>query len=99
MSDAVNTVQNRYTRHAYSGALEPAASAEAAAVAAARAVLAALCTDAEGQSRCRLFGGHRRFARQRRKERGIAIGEKAAALLRLPTAPTMRPTSRTRIAR
>ena len=42
MSDAVNTVQNRYTRYALNVPLNPAASADAAAVAAARNVLTAL---------------------------------------------------------
>jgi hypothetical protein len=39
MADAINTVQNRHTRYAYKGALQPSASAEAAAASAARTVL------------------------------------------------------------
>jgi len=42
MSDAVNTVQNRYTRYALNIPLNPAASADAAAVTAARGVLVTL---------------------------------------------------------
>jgi hypothetical protein len=42
MADAVNTVQNRYTRYAYRGKLQPAASPEAAAASAARSALMTL---------------------------------------------------------
>src|SRR5688572_3654582 len=42
MADAINTVQNRHTRYAYKGTLQPSASAEAAAASAARAVLTTL---------------------------------------------------------
>jgi len=61
MSDAVNTVQNRYPRHSLGVALNPAASAEAAAVAAARGVLVAL-VPAQIQSGCCLCNGSRRLA-------------------------------------
>lgn len=42
MADAVNAVQNRYTRYAYKGALQPSASAEVAASSAARSTLLAM---------------------------------------------------------
>ena len=42
MADAVNTVQNRYTRYAYRGTLQLAASPEAAAASAARSALVTL---------------------------------------------------------
>ena len=42
MADAINTVENRHTRYAYKGALQPSASAEVAAAAAARTVLLAV---------------------------------------------------------
>ena len=41
-ADAVNTIQNRHTRYAYQGKLQPHASSEAAAASAARNVLLAL---------------------------------------------------------
>ena len=49
MSDAVNTVQNRYTRYALNIPLNPAASADAAAVAAARGALVALAPSQEAK--------------------------------------------------
>jgi len=42
MADAINTVENRHTRYAYKGPLQPNASAEAAAAGAARAILLTL---------------------------------------------------------
>src|SRR4030095_15252794 len=42
MADAINTVQNRYTRYAYNGPLQSSASAEVAAASAARTVLLTL---------------------------------------------------------
>jgi hypothetical protein len=79
MSDAVNTVQNRYTRYALNIPVNSAASAEAAATAAARTVLVALAPSQKAKvdevyaaALGRLPGGAGKVA-------GIAIGEQAAA--------------------
>ena len=42
MADAVNTAQNRYTRYAYQGKLQPGASPDAAVASAARNALVSL---------------------------------------------------------
>lgn len=79
MSDAVNTVQNRYTRYKLNVPLNPTASADAAAVAPARGVLVTMAPsqkakvdDAYAAALGRLPDGPGRVA-------GIAIGEQAAA--------------------
>ena len=81
MSDAVNTVQNKYTIYAAAGPANPSASAEAAAAAAAQRVLLqqlpgqkALLEQAFVESTKAVPDGPAR-------QEGIAIGEKCAAAI------------------
>jgi hypothetical protein len=79
MSDAVNTVQNRYTRHALSVAINPAASAEAAAAAAARGVLVTLAPSQKAKVDAVYSAAVSILPDGPGKSAGVAIGEQAAA--------------------
>jgi hypothetical protein len=79
MSDAINTVQNRYTRYALSMALDPAASAEAAAAAAARGVLVALAPAQRAKADAAYAAALAALPEGPAKSAGLAIGEQAAA--------------------
>jgi hypothetical protein len=79
MSDAVNTVQNRYTRHALKVALDPSASADAAAIAAARGVLVAIAPTQKAKVDAAYAAALGRLPDGAAKSAGIAIGEQAAA--------------------
>lgn len=79
MSDAVNTVQNRYTRHALSVAFNPAASAEAAAAAAARGVLVTLAPTQKAKVDAVYTAAVSPLPDGPGKSAGVAIGEQAAA--------------------
>jgi hypothetical protein len=78
MSDAVNTVQNRYTRYALSIPANPAASAEAAAVAAARGALVTLAPTQKAKVDEAYLAALGRLPDGPGKTAGIAIGEQAA---------------------
>ena len=79
MSDAVNTVQNRYTRYTLNMPLNPAASADAAAVAAARGVLVTLAPSQKAKVDEAYAAALGRVPDGPAKVAGIAIGEQAAA--------------------
>lgn len=79
MSDAVNTVQNRYTRHALSVAVNPAASAEAAAAAAARGVLVTLAPSQKAKVDSVYTAAMGPLPDGSGKSAGVSIGEQAAA--------------------
>ena len=79
MADAVNTVQNRYTRHALKSPLDPSASAEAAAVAAARAALSTLAPTQKAKVDAAYAAAIAALPDGAAKSAGIAIGELAAA--------------------
>jgi hypothetical protein len=79
MADAVNAVQNRYTRHALRSALDPSASAEAAAVAAAHAALAALAPSQKAKVDATYATAIAALPDGAARSAGIAIGEQAAA--------------------
>jgi len=78
MSDAINTVQNRYTRYALNVPLNPAASADAAAVAAARSVLVTLAPSQKAKVDEAYAAALGRVPDGPGKVAGIAIGEQAA---------------------
>ena len=79
MSDAVNTVQNRYGRHALKSALDPDASAEAAAISAASSVLVAIAPTQKARVDAAAAAALASLPDGAAKRAGIAIGEQAAA--------------------
>lgn len=79
MSDAINTVQNRYTRYTLAVPLNSAASAEAAAVTAARGVLVVLAPSQKAKVDESYAAALGRVPDGAAKTAGIAIGEQAAA--------------------
>ena len=79
MSDAVNTVQNRYTRYALNIPANSAASAESAAAAAARGTLVALVPSQKTKVDEVYAAALGRIPESPGKVAGIAIGEQAAA--------------------
>lgn len=81
MSDAVNTVQNKYTIYAPVGALEPSASAEAAAAAAARTVLLHQMPAQKSLIEQAFDASTKNIPDGPAKKEGIAIGEKCAAAI------------------
>ena len=78
MADAINTVQNRHTRYAYKGPLQPSASAEAAAASAARAALLALIPDQKARIEETFASTTRAIADGPAKTAGEALGKEAA---------------------
>lgn len=79
MSDAVNSVQNRYTRHALNTPVDPTASAPAAAVAAARAALVALAPTQTAKLDAAYAVSLGAIGDGPAKTAGVAIGQQAAA--------------------
>jgi hypothetical protein len=79
MSDAVNTVQNRYTHHALKIPIDAAASADAAALAAARSVLVAVAPTQQARVDAAYAAALGALPDGAAKSAGIAIGEQAAA--------------------
>jgi len=78
MSDAINTVQNRYTRHIATEPLVPNVSAEAAAASAARTILVQLLpkqTDAIEQA---YTASVKTIPDSPAKTQGVALGERIA---------------------
>lgn len=78
MADAINTVQNRYTRYAYRGPLQPSASAEVAAASAARTALTALLPAQKARIDDAFAATTRAIADGPAKAAGEAIGREAA---------------------
>ena len=81
MSDAVNSVQNKYAIYAPGGAPAPGASAEAAAAAAARAVLLKQLPNQKALIEQAYEGSTKDIPDGAAKKDGIAIGEKCAAAI------------------
>ena len=82
MADAVNTVQNKHSRLMFRGALQPSASAEAAAAGAAHAVLSALLPAQKARLDEVYFAGVAALPAGPARDAGAAIGaESAAAVL------------------
>ena len=79
MSDAVNGVQNRYARHALVGAPDPSASAEVAALTAARGVLAVLAPTQKVKVDAAYAAALAPLPDGAARSAGVAIGERAAA--------------------
>lgn len=79
MSDAVNTVQNRHTRYTLASALNPAASVEAAAAAAARGVLLAIAPTQRARVEAAYAAALGLVPEAASKSAGVTIGEQAAA--------------------
>jgi hypothetical protein len=79
MSDAVNTVQGRYTRYAALMPAEPKASAEAAASSAARAVLMQLYPAQKAMIEEAFAASIKAIPDGAAKTEGVALGEKVAA--------------------
>ena len=79
MSDAVNGVHARYTRHALTGTPDPSASAEAAAVAAARGVLLVLAPSQKAKVDALYAAALSALPEGAARNAGVAIGERAAA--------------------
>ena len=78
MFDAVNSIENRYAPYTGRVAAPPGASAEAAAVAAAHAVLIALLPNQEPELEAAYSANLGRIPTGG-KEAGVAVGERAAA--------------------
>jgi hypothetical protein len=78
MADAINTVQNRHTRYAYKGALQPSASAEAAAASAARTVLTTVIPAQKARIDDAFAATTRAIADGPAKTAGEAIGKESA---------------------
>jgi len=81
MSDAVNSVQGRYTRYASAAPAAPNASAEAAAVSAARHVLIPLLPAQKAKIDEAYAESLSRIADGPAKTDGIVLGEQVAALI------------------
>jgi hypothetical protein len=79
MADAVNAVQNRYTRYAHKGALQPSASAEVAASSAARSALLTLFPAQRARIDAAYAATTAGVADGPAKEAGVKVGEEAAA--------------------
>ena len=79
MSDAVNTVQGRYTRYVATMPAEPKASAEAAAASAARSVLLRLAPAQKAMIDEAFAASLEAIPDGAAKSDGIALGEKVAA--------------------
>jgi hypothetical protein len=79
MSDAVNTVQNRYTRVIATVPLQPDASAEAAAASAARSILLQLAPAQKAMIEEAFAASLKAIPDGPAKTAGVALGEKVAA--------------------
>ena len=79
MFDAINAIEHRYTGHAFRERAEPGTSADAAAAAAARAVLGALLPDRRAAVETAYSQAVARIAESPGKTAGVALGERAAA--------------------
>src|SRR4051794_15340813 len=79
MSDAVNTVQGRYTRFTYNGPAAQGASAEAAAAAAARDILTRLHPSVKDKIDQAYEASLKSIPAGTARTNGIAVGEQASA--------------------
>ena len=79
MSDAVNSVQGRYTRYVMTSPPAPGASAEAAAATAARQILLQLFPNQKTMIEDAYAASLKGIAEGTAKTQGIALGEQAAA--------------------
>lgn len=79
MADAINTVQNRYTRVVATMPLNPDATAEAAANAAARTILLQLYPKQKDKIEAAYAAGLKGLAEGSALRAGIALGEQVAA--------------------
>jgi hypothetical protein len=79
MSDAVNTVQNRYTRYTLTVPINAAASDDAAAIAAARSVLVTLAPSQKAKVDESYAMALARLPDGPAKAAGVTLGEQAAA--------------------
>jgi hypothetical protein len=79
MSDAVNSVQNRYTRYIADGPRAPKASAEAAAAGAAREMLSRLYPDQKARIDQAYAASIAGIPEGTPRNEGILVGEQAAA--------------------
>ncbi len=90
MSDAINSVQNRYTRYMTTVPAAPGASAEAAAAAAARQILASALPRSENHDRGRLREfAQGRFPMVQRRLKALRWASKSLQ----PSRQTARPTA------
>jgi PAP2 superfamily len=79
MADAINTAQNRYTRYAYQGKLQPGASPEAAVASAAHHALVSLFPAHRAKIEEVYAANIRAIADRQGKDAGAALGAEAAA--------------------
>jgi len=79
MSDAVNTVQNRYTRYIAAGPRAPKASAEAAAAGAAREMLSRLYPDHKAKIDQAYAASIAGVPEGTARNEGVLVGEQVAA--------------------
>jgi len=79
MADAVNTVQNRYTRYANRGTLRPTASPEMAAASAARNALVTLFPAQQARVDEAYAATTRTIPEGAAKDAGVVVGAEAAA--------------------
>src|ERR1044072_8870083 len=79
MSDAVNTVQNRYTRYIADGPRAPKASAEAAAAGAAREMLLRLYPDQKAKIQEAYAASIAAVAEGTARNAGALVGQQGAA--------------------
>jgi len=78
MSDAINSVQDRYTRYVAKSAVTPGPSAEAAAAAAARRILVDLFPDQKGLVEAAYATSLAAIPDGPAKSQGVALGEQVA---------------------
>src|SRR5262245_282047 len=78
MSDAINTVQNRYTRVVATIPLAPGASAEAAAATAARQILSQIYPDQKAKIEEAYATSLKAITEGAAKSNGIEVGKKVA---------------------
>src|SRR5262249_51340260 len=81
MSDAINPVQGRYTRYVFTAPAAPSASAEAAAVSAARQILLQLVPTQRGKIDDAYADSLARIPDGPAKNEGITLGEQAASVI------------------
>jgi hypothetical protein len=81
MADAVNTIQNKYTRYAVTIPIAPNASADAAAAAAARSILVQVYPAQKAKVEEAYTASLKQIPDGPAKTEGIAVGEQAAAII------------------
>jgi hypothetical protein len=81
MSDAINSVQGRYARYVFAAPAAPNASAEAAAVSAARQILLQLVPTQKGKIEEAYLDALARIPDGAAKNEGITLGEQVASVI------------------